>query len=332
MKIAIVGCGALGSFYGARLGSAGHEVHFLLRSDYEVVKRDGVSVVSHEGDFNYRPQCAQHSDEIGICDLVLVALKTTANHQFRELIPPLVGENTAILTMQNGLGNEALLAGQFSEKQILGALCFVCLNRTAPGVVHHLTHGRIVLGEYQRAPEPRTHDIAKMFEESGTPCTVTENLERAHWEKLIWNIPFNGLGVAATAGYEACITGEVPPRAEREAQSLPTDRLLGDPEWSELVKDLMTEVVAIANALNLNVASALIEKNIESTREMGAYRASTLIDFDRGHPLELDSLFHAPLRIAKRANIETPRLEMLDRVLQQLQPISAKRRPSNSVQ
>src|SRR5215472_14331915 len=113
MKIAVVGPGALGSYYGAKLARAGEEVHFLLRSDYDAVKRHGVSIHSPEGDFNIRPKCAKTPDEIGPSDLVLVALKTTANDQFPKLLPALVGPNTAVLTLQNGLGNEEELAKLF---------------------------------------------------------------------------------------------------------------------------------------------------------------------------------------------------------------------------
>ncbi len=332
MKIAVVGCGAIGSFYGARLGRDGHDVHFLLRSDFEVVKRQGVSIKSAAGDFNFHPRSAQDPTEIGPCDLVLVGLKSTANHHYRDLIPPLVDEHTAVLTFQNGLGNEASLNKLFPKEQIMGGLCFVCLNRTEPGLVLHLAHGRIVLGEYDRPPEPRTHEIAALLERSGTPCTVTDNLERAHWEKLIWNIPFNGLGVAGSAGYEACITGELPPPAERPSACVTTDRLLADPAWTDLVRALMVEVVAAANALDHHVSPGLVDKNIDATREMGAYRASTLVDFERGHPLELDAIFLAPLRQARRAGVATPRLEILCRVLQQLQPIAAKPRSFNPPQ
>src|SRR4051794_40925326 len=101
MRIAVVGCGALGSFYGAKLCRAGQEVHFLLRSDYGVVRRKGVSIRSKEGDFNVRPKCALTPETIGTSDLVLVGLKTTANDQFSGLLPPLVGVSTAILTLQN---------------------------------------------------------------------------------------------------------------------------------------------------------------------------------------------------------------------------------------
>src|SRR5438045_4189616 len=105
MKIAIVGCGALGTFYGAKLASAGHEAHFLLRSDYEVVRRRGVDVQSDEGSFHVWPHAACQPADIGPADLVLVGLKTTANDQFPGLLPPLAGPATLILTLQNGLGN-----------------------------------------------------------------------------------------------------------------------------------------------------------------------------------------------------------------------------------
>src|SRR5579859_7434883 len=110
MKIAVVGCGAVGSFYGACLARAGAEAHFLLRSDYETVRRQGVFVRSRQGDFRVRPKCATAPEQIGRADLVLIGLKATANAEFPRLLPPLVGANTAILTLQNGLGNEEQLA------------------------------------------------------------------------------------------------------------------------------------------------------------------------------------------------------------------------------
>ena len=110
MKIGVVGCGALGSFYGAKLWKAGHDVHFLLRSDYDVVCERGVQIESADGSFIARPQAARTPQEIGVCDLVLIGLKNTANGEFPKLLPPLIGTDTLVLTLQNGLGNEE--AGQ----------------------------------------------------------------------------------------------------------------------------------------------------------------------------------------------------------------------------
>jgi len=317
MKIAVVGCGALGSYYGAKLCHAGQDVHFLLRSDFDAVRRHGVTVRGVNEDFNVRPQCARAPEEIGGSDLVLIGLKTTANDQFPKMLPPLVGTRTTVLTLQNGLGNEEQLAQLFAPEQIMGGLCFVCLNRIAPGVIHHIAHGTIVTGEFQRPSQTRTHEIAAMFQHAGVHCHVAENLERAHWEKLIWNIPFNGLGVAGSAGYDAVVSGNIPSDTNVGA-CLPTDQLLGEPRWETLVRELMLEVIANANQLGFDLSESLADKNIERTRNMGAYRASTLVDFEKRQPLELEALFLEPLRHAQQAGVPTPRLNALCEVLKQL--------------
>jgi 2-dehydropantoate 2-reductase len=317
MKVAVVGCGAVGSFYGAKLARAGEEVHFLLRSDYEVVRRKGVLIRSVEGDFLDRPQCARRPDDIGHSDLVVIGLKTTANDQFPRLLPPLVGPATAVLTLQNGLGNEEQLARVVAREQILGGLCFVCLNRLEPGVIHHIDHGQIVLGEFERRPEPRTQDIAERFRRAGVPCVVTDDLQKAHWEKLTWNIPFNGLGVAGIAGFEAVASGQVAPGASL-GKCLTTDKLLADGRWAGLVRELMLEVIGAGRALGFDLSDSQAEKQIKLTRTMGTYKASTLIDFERGLPLELESLFLEPLRQARRAGLPAARLTALCEVLGQV--------------
>src|SRR5262245_50370207 len=321
VKIAVVGCGALGSYYGGKLCRDGQEVHFLLRSDYDVVRRRGVTVRSPEGNFNVRPKCVREPAEIGVVDLVIIGLKTTANDQFPKLLPPLVGPKTAVLTLQNGLGNEEQLAKFFPVEQILGGLCFVCLNRIEPGVIHHLDHGLVVLGAFQRWPEPRTHDIATMFRNAGVTCKVAAYLARAHWEKLVWNIPFNGLGVASAAGYEAMEESATKsPAARVVSECLTTDRLLADSRWEKRVREVMLEVIRVGNALGFPIPDSMADKQIERTRSMGAYKASTLIDFERGQPLELESLFLEPFRQAQQVGVSVPRLEALCRVLREISP------------
>lgn len=324
MKIAIVGCGALGSYYGAKLARAGGDVHFLLRSDFEVVSRSGVAIRGAGEDFVVHPKCTRRPEEIGRCDLVIIGLKTTANGQFPKLLPPLVGKQTAVLTLQNGLGNEEQLANLFPAGQILGGLCFVCLNRVQPGVIVHIDHGMIVLGEFQRPSQPRTHEFAARFQNAGVKCQVTENLAHAHWEKLVWNVPFNGLGVAGVAGLEALTAPFFNPSpVQKPRQVLTTDILLGDQRWEKLVRELMLEVIAAAGAQGFSIDVSFAEKQISRTRTMGAYKASTLVDFELGRPLELDSLFLEPLRQAKKAGVSVPRL---DRMCAVLAALEAKRR------
>jgi 2-dehydropantoate 2-reductase len=326
MKVAVVGCGALGSFYGAKLSRARQEVHFLLRSDYQVVRRKGVFVRSKDGDFHVNPKCARSPEQIGVADLVLIGLKATANREFPVLLPPLVGPETAVLTLQNGLGNEEALAKLFPIEQIMGGLCFVCLNRVEPGVIHHIDHGRIVIGEFQRWPEPRTHDIASMFRNAGVPCKVADNLAAAHWEKLVWNIPFNGLGVASCAGFDAVLSGKLL-TGKLPGSCLTTDKLLGNAAWEKVVRELMLEVISTARVLGYGLPAELVDENVDRTRTMGAYQPSTLVDFERGLPLELESLFLEPLRSALKAGVSVPRLQALCSILQELDKAKSSGQP-----
>jgi 2-dehydropantoate 2-reductase len=232
-----------------------------------------------------------------------------------ELLPPLVEERTAVLTLQNGMGNEEYLSRIVAAEQILGGLCFVCLNRIAPGQIQHLAHGKIELGEFGRWPEPRTHDIAGAFRHAGVPCNVRDNLEKARWEKLAWNIPFNGLAVASCAGYEACMTGVF---AGRNGDCLTTDKLINDQRWSLLVEELMREVIASGNAFDLNISAELTQELISKTKVMGPYKPSTLVDFQRNLPVEMEALFLEPLRRAEGKGVKVPRMRALCSILQTL--------------
>jgi 2-dehydropantoate 2-reductase len=159
-------------------------------------------------------------------------------------------------------------------------------------------------------------------------CNVTQDLARAHWEKLVWNIPFNGLGVAAAAGYDAFIPEPSASQKPHDGGSahipgsigpcLTTDELLADLRWEGFVLELMLEVIRAANALGFHIPESLAEKQIDRTRAMGEYKASTLIDFEQGRPLELEGLFLEPLRRAKTAGVSVPKLEILCGVLERL--------------
>jgi 2-dehydropantoate 2-reductase len=291
--IAVIGTGALGGYYGARLAQHGIPVHFLLRSDYDPVRNNGLIVESCAGHFQLPPdQLHVYNDphQMPKVDLVLVTLKTTANDQFEPLIRPLLREDTAILTIQNGLGNEDRLAELFGPQRILGGMAFVCINRAGPGVICHTAHGVIRLGEFNGGPSERANRIAEMFKASKVPCEVLADLKFGRWSKLVWNIPFNGLGAVL---------------------DLTTDRLLDNEHGMRLLTDVMTEVISAAAAQGVRLPADVIDLQIRNTREMGAYRSSMQIDRQERRPMEVESILGQPLRQARRAGVSTPNLEML---------------------
>jgi 2-dehydropantoate 2-reductase len=290
MKIAVVGSGSIGLYYGAKLAAAGEEVHFLLRSGFDEAERDGIRVLSPDGDLHLHPAHA-HRDTAGIgpCDLVLIALKTIQNDALAAWIPPLLGPETMLGTLQNGLGSDEALAAQFGAERVLGALCFVCLTRRTPAQVDHFGHGTISIGEFGRRPQPRTERVANAFRRASIETRVVENLAAERWKKLVWNIPFNGLAVAEGG--------------------LAVDRILAELRLEAEVRALMTEVIAIAGAFGFEIRPDFIELQLEHTRSMGAYQPSTLVDWLAGREIELDAIWSEPLRRAREIGVPAPHLE-----------------------
>src|SRR6185312_11437952 len=130
MRIAVVGSGAIGTYYGGKLAAGGADVHFLVRSGFEQVRTNGIHIFGPGEDVRISPVNVYRSTgEIGPSDLVLIAIKATANADLLKLIPPLLGEQTLLLTLQNGLGNEEFLAEHFGAERVLSGLCFICLRR-----------------------------------------------------------------------------------------------------------------------------------------------------------------------------------------------------------
>ncbi len=298
-KVAIVGSGAVGLYYGGMLARGGKDVHFLVRSDYEAVRAEGVRLLLPDGEIHLDRVNAHASPEsIGAADLVIVALKTTSNGALPALLPPLLNDGTAILTLQNGLDNEPFLAETFGAERILGGLCFICLNRVAPGTVKNFFPGCLTLGEYRRPPEERTREIAAAFRSAGIDCRLAEDLLETRWRKLVWNVPFNGLTIAAGG--------------------IDTERLLALPGMTDEIKALMTEIQAIAGAAGIRIDDAFLERQIDITRPMGPYRPSSLIDFLERRSVEIESIWEAPLREAVRHNVPTPRLRLLYALLRAL--------------
>lgn len=291
-RIGIVGSGAIGCYYGAKLAYYGRDVQFLMRGDLTDVRRFGIRIRG-KGENLRVAKVNYHgsTEEIGPCDLVLVALKATSNSDLLQLIPPLLHENTMLLTLQNGFGNEEFLAQQFGADRVLGGLCFVCLNRVSRGVIESYGQGRLAIGEYKDGPQPRTHDVVWEFKRCGVVCSVVENLTLERWRKLVWNIPFNGLSI--TGG------------------GIDTAAILADENLRALTLALMEEVIAAANKCGFPLPAKTILEEMKRTASLGAYKPSTLIDYQAGRPLELEAIWGEPLRRAVRAGVAMLHLENL---------------------
>jgi 2-dehydropantoate 2-reductase len=291
-RIAIVGAGALGCYYGARLAKAGEDVHFLVRSGRAAVMARGIKVKTPTERIHLKKvQAYGATEEIGLCDLVIVAVKATANDQLKKLLPPLIGEHTVVLTLQNGLGVEEPVADIVGSHRTAGAICYIGSYRTSPGVIECTFPGLMMVGEFGRPAADRTRAIAALFNHAGVKCEAHDNLEEQRWRKLVWNVPFNGVAIVAGG--------------------ITTDVILADEGLCTLVRRLMEEIVEAAAKFGHNIPRSFLELQFERTAKIGQYRPSSLLDFEEGREVELEEIWGEPVRRAKSVGAPVPRLEML---------------------
>lgn len=305
MKIGVVGAGAVGLYYGAKLQRGGQDLHFVLRRDYDAIMSGGLRVLSVRGDFHLpRVQGYRHSGQIGPVDLVLVGLKANADAPLADLIGPLIGPKTMVLTLQNGLGNEELLASRFGAERVIGGTAFLCSNRGQPATVHHLDHGHIQIAEHARVGlTDRLTELAETFAGCDVPCQAEPDLTEIRWKKLVWNIPFNGL---------CALTGKT------------TSELLAHKPSRRLATEIMREVIAASRTQDLTTPldEDFAEQLISTTERMHDYRPSMMIDRVEGRPLELEAIYREPLRRASAQGVVMPRTEMLCALLDLDEPLA----------
>ncbi len=295
-RYAIVGMGAVGGLYGAKLQRAGFDVHFLARSDCDFVRQHGLRVRSPEGDFTL-PHVHVYNDARAMppCDVAIVTLKTTQNAILADILPRLLQPNGFVLVLQNGLGIEQDIASIVGGDRVMGGLCFLCSNKTAPGEIHHLDYGTITLGDYAPNDVPqgitdRMQRLAADFRHAGIACECAEDLLLARWQKLVWNVPFNSLSVILNAR---------------------TDEMMADPRITALVADIMAEVALGAKTCDREIHPTFLAERLEHTRRMHPYRTSMKIDYDNQRPLEIEAIVGNPLRVAQARGVRLPRIATL---------------------
>ncbi len=302
-RIGIIGTGAIGGFYGVMLARAGFDVHFLLRSEFAVVSRQGLQVNSAvHGELHVQPaQVYRHAADMPPCDWLLVGAKTTSNEALAASITQAAAPAAKVLLLQNGLGVEEALRPLLPESlHLLGGLCFICAHRAAPGVVEHQSLGAVNLG-YHSGPAPdQTARLAiveagvALFRNAGLDSTAMPSLELARWQKLVWNVPYNGLSVLLNAGTKA---------------------LMANADSRALIRALMQEVISAAAACGHVLPPEYADKLLATTDRMPDYLPSMYHDAALRRPLELPAIYAAPLAAAALAGCQLPRIETLHQAL-----------------
>jgi 2-dehydropantoate 2-reductase len=292
MKIAVVGTGALGGWYAGLLAQAGHEVHCLARSDHTVISARGLLLRNKGHETTVRVASASAEGEtVGPCDLVVVTTKSTANTILPRLLKPLLGPATMLVTLQNGMGNVEVIAQVMPYERIVAGLCFVCINRVAPGVIDTTLAGYVRMAAGRGDINPAVTTCVEVFKAAGVDTAAEASLESVLWKKLCWNIPFNGLSIAGGA--------------------VTTDVILADPVLTDRARTLMKEVQAASVARGHGFNDQHVQRQFEVTVGMGPYRPSSLIDFVEGREVEVEGIWGEPLKRGQDAGVVMPELVRL---------------------
>ena len=301
--IGIIGTGAIGGFYGLMLARAGFDVHFLLRSEFSVVAERGLQLDSAvHGALALNPvQAYSSAEDMPPCDWLLVGAKTTSNAGLAPAIIQAAAPNAKVLLLQNGLDVEDSLRALLPDSlHLLGGLCLICVHRTGPGAITHQALGAVNVGYHsgpatdEQASMAIVEEGAGLFRSAGIDSQAMPNLHQARWQKLVWNIPYNGLSVLLGAG---------------------TTPLMADADSRELIKALMAEVVQGAKACGHDMPAGYADYLFMMTEKMPDYWPSMYHDFLHKRPLELEAIYARPLAAAKAAGCELPRIEALYRGL-----------------
>ncbi len=303
LTYSIIGTGAVGGYYGACLHQAGLEVHFLAHSDYAHIRQHGLLLESKDRK-PARLNVKVYNDvrEMPPCDVVVVALKATQNGLLPQLLPPIMKSDGVVLMFQNGWDVEALAARIVGPERVMGGLCFLCSNKVGPGHIRHLDYGEIKLANYNADGKPggitpRMQDIASDFQRAGLSLSLVEDLILTRWQKLVWNIPYNGLSVILNTT---------------------TDRIMADPATRALTEDIMQEVVQMAHAFDRTIDEGFIRKMIDDTERMEPYKTSMMLDYEAGRPMEIEAIYESPLNASRARGVDSPKTEMLCRLLRSL--------------
>ncbi len=299
MKIAILGAGALGCFYGARLAKAGEDVTLILRSAYEPVKLHGLRIDSVEENlFLPSPRICRTPEECDPVDLVVVCWKSTCNDHLPKALPPLLHPGTRVLTLQNGMGNAEALAKIVPPERVGIGLCFICVMMDTPGVIRHLEGGDIQFAPLipDDAGMAMAQEWAELFARAGIRTRAFQHAEQILWCKLSWNIPFNGLCLAH---------GGISVR-----------QLFRMPGEVERARAIMNEVCLTADRRGFPLPMDIVESQMKRTSLMGDFIPSSAVDYNRHRPVEYEAIWGATLRRAHEAGVPVPCWEQLCRDIQ----------------
>lgn len=286
MRIAVIGTGGTGGYFGALLARAGHDVTFVARGAHlDAIRAGGLTVNSRlAGKFTVQAPATDDIRSIGRTDLVLVSVKTYSMDSVLPQLSALVGPKTMIMSMQNGIDNEDRIAAVTGPEPVLGLAAQVSAFIQAPGVVVQAGGpGKLIFGEMAGGESPRVAALAKTFQDASIATEVRPDIKVALWEKFIF--------ICAASGVTALTR-------------LPTGPIFADRETAGLLRATLDEGVAVAKAEGVALAANFAERTLAAMAKLEPWtRGSMALDLLEGRRLELETLNGTMVRLARAREV-----------------------------
>ena len=286
MRIAVMGSGAVGGYFGARLAAAGEDVAFLARGQHlAAMRRDGLKIKSVNGDFDARGLFTDDARAVGPVEIVLFCVKSYDTEEAAAQLAPLMADRTIVVSLQNGVDNADKLAARWGEARVLGGVVYLGAALAAPGRIDHSAGGRIVLGALDGAASEAAKSAEAVLSAAQIPCAVSLEIRKVMWSKLVWNAPFCALSCLARATVSEILESE------------PLRRL---------ATACMEEVREAARSVGVELPASIVDDTFNFSRGLGSFKPSMLQDLEAKKPLEYEALNGIVADLLRRAGKEAP--------------------------
>jgi 2-dehydropantoate 2-reductase len=271
MRIAVIGTGAVGGYFGAKLAAAGHELVFIARGRHlDALRRDGLHIISPAGDGRVKNAIFTSADEAdGEADLAMVCVKSHDTESATQACARLIGARTTILSLQNGIDNTERLGKLFDPDRLLAGVVYIGAQIEGPGIIRHFNGGKIVFGRPDGNLDARARAVEQAFSSAAIPGELRSDIQRIQWAKLLWNASFCAISCLARANVREIV----------ESTAL-----------TRLALDCMAEVQNAARTRGIELRSTLFDETIAFSRGLGDFKPSMLQDLEARKPLEYDAI------------------------------------------
>jgi len=289
MRIAIFGTGGVGGYFGARLAAAGNDVVFIARGQHlQAMRESGLQVQSPLGDVTVKPAAASDDPAaFGPVDVVLFCVKLYDTDSAAAKLKPLLGPETAVISLQNGVDSEERIARAIGAGHVVGGTAYISATIAGPGLIRHLNRqAKLAFGEMDGKPSARLQKFHAACQAAGFEAELAGDIDRVIWDKFVFLA-----SLAALTGMTRKSLGPV----------------LADPDTKALLTDAMQEVVALAAARGVKTTPDLVQKTLKFAATLpGEMKASLAHDLDRGNRIEIEGLSGAVVRLGRAAGVPTP--------------------------